>query len=334
MSLEIRELRRDDHDEVAAWIDVVMRAVQVSRPGHESRGLDAMLVELANPQPGFEEHHLVGVVDGKLVGAGDWWLFSGADGDKALVATYVDPAHQDQGHGRALADAVEARAGRPVLLAEVDFVDDWSAERDGRFAAARGFTCAHTSTVRELPWPADPQLLDTMERPTPGYEVVSWTDGLPAEHVEAFGRLMGLVDKDAPSGEVEWNGEPLSPQSYAAELRRTIASGGHVVETVAFALNPDGTRGDVVGLTTVDVPANSARFMSVGSTYVHRAHRGHGLGLALKVAIERELLALGLPHPALRTGNADENSWMVGINEQLGFVPVVRTAELVKGVVA
>ena len=54
-------------------------------------------------------------------------------------------------------------------------------------------------------------------------------------------------------------------------------------------------------------------------TLVHREHRGHRLGMAVKVENLRRLQA---DHPERRrvvTGNDDTNSWMVSINEDLGF---------------
>ena len=54
-------------------------------------------------------------------------------------------------------------------------------------------------------------------------------------------------------------------------------------------------------------------------TYVHRDHRGHRLGAAVKVA---NLRALQRQRPDIRridTSNAETNSWMVSINERLGF---------------
>jgi hypothetical protein len=54
-------------------------------------------------------------------------------------------------------------------------------------------------------------------------------------------------------------------------------------------------------------------------TVVARAHRGHRLGLLLKVAM-LELLAEREPQlETIETFNADANAHMVGINETLGF---------------
>ena len=58
------------------------------------------------------------------------------------------------------------------------------------------------------------------------------------------------------------------------------------------------------------------------STLVHPEHRGHRLGLAVKVANVRAVQA---GHPQVRrisTTNAETNAWMVAVNDRIGFRPV------------
>ena len=68
-------------------------------------------------------------------------------------------------------------------------------------------------------------------------------------------------------------------------------------------------------------------FASQGDTLVAPAHRGHRLGLWIKLANLELLLR---EHPEVRaidTFNADDNRWMVAINEQLGFRPLRRQTD-------
>ena len=65
-------------------------------------------------------------------------------------------------------------------------------------------------------------------------------------------------------------------------------------------------------------------------TLVRPDHRGHRLGLAVKVANVRLLQET---HPRITTVvtfNADVNAPMVAVNERLGFVPVQWMGELQK----
>ena len=62
--------------------------------------------------------------------------------------------------------------------------------------------------------------------------------------------------------------------------------------------------------------------MSQDDTLVLKEHRGHRLGMLLKVA-NLEFLQRERPgHPAVTTFNAAENEHMLAVNDALGFVPV------------
>ena len=56
-------------------------------------------------------------------------------------------------------------------------------------------------------------------------------------------------------------------------------------------------------------------------TIVAPEHRGHRLGLAIKLANHRQLRAHFPSCRVLVTGNADVNAPMNAVNEALGFVP-------------
>jgi hypothetical protein len=129
--------------------------------------------------------------------------------------------------------------------------------------------------------------------------------------------LKGLVDVDSPTGDVDWEPSPLSPEHYADELRRAVAAGRHTVEAVAL----DGA-GEVVAYSEIEVPSRPERPLSQEGTFVRADHRGHRLGMAVKVANLRALLDLGVTNPSVRTENDDANTYMVAVNDALGFVPV------------
>ena len=63
-------------------------------------------------------------------------------------------------------------------------------------------------------------------------------------------------------------------------------------------------------------------YMSFGhqmDTAVVPAHRGHGLGLAIKVAMLRTLVDVWPELERIATGNAADNKYMLAINQALGF---------------
>ena len=68
--------------------------------------------------------------------------------------------------------------------------------------------------------------------------------------------------------------------------------------------------------------ADVARAASQDDTLVLREHRGHALGMLLKLE-NLALLERDFPgHPSVITWNADENRHMLAVNEALGFTPM------------
>ncbi len=137
--------------------------------------------------------------------------------------------------------------------------------------------------------------------------------------------LIGQLAVDAPTGEVDFEEEAISPERFRENRASLVAAGRTIYETVALA--PDGT---VAAQSTISVPPPGRTDVSQWGTFVHRAHRGRRLGLAVKAA---NLRAVQRDHPEMRrvvTQNAETNDWMVAINEQMGFEPVEASAEFVR----
>ena len=78
--------------------------------------------------------------------------------------------------------------------------------------------------------------------------------------------------------------------------------------------------------TTVHEPGRAYQW----GTLVHRAHRGHRLGVAVKVANLRLLQSERPDIVRLTTYNAEVNAHMIGVNEALGFRPVARLGDFQK----
>jgi hypothetical protein len=74
-----------------------------------------------------------------------------------------------------------------------------------------------------------------------------------------------------------------------------------------------------VAYTDLMLPSGAPGTAWQWGTLVHRDHRGHRLGMALKVENLRRLQADHPERQRVVTGNDDTNSWMVSINEDLGF---------------
>lgn len=115
-------------------------------------------------------------------------------------------------------------------------------------------------------------------------------------------RLRGLMDVDAPSGELRHEHSPWDVARYRAQERRR----GEAEESVFTVAAVDG-RGRVVGHSDVEAYAERPPVAFQGSTIVEGDDRGHGLGMAMK----RENLArfaVVWPDAERATGTEPEDS--------------------------
>lgn len=86
----------------------------------------------------------------------------------------------------------------------------------------------------------------------------------------------------------------------------------------------------MAGLTELSVTGDGLGNCLQGGTLVLPDHRGHRLGMALKVANLRSLQSRGdaLTRPMIHSWNAEVNDHMGAINATLGFVAVEIVEEM------
>jgi hypothetical protein len=120
---------------------------------------------------------------------------------------------------------------------------------------------------------------------------------------------------DPPAGGISFELEPWDA-ARVREVEGRVAAAGRVNLNVA-AVAPDG---EVVGFTELSLLPGSPA-VEQWDTIVLAPHRGHRLGMRLKLA---NLVALADEDPSrtrVYTWNADENEHMLAINVALGFRP-------------
>ena len=146
------------------------------------------------------------------------------------------------------------------------------------------------------------------------YRIVEWGGTTPEEHIEevcgALNRFIGMI----PTGDLEMEDLDFTPE----RLRRNEARGVDLGTTrfVGAALAPDGT---LAGYTDLFVEQASRSRGRIGLTMVLPEHRGHSLGLAMKLATHRSLVAQVPECRIVATGNADVNAHMNAVNERMGY---------------
>lgn len=292
--------------------------------------------------PNEPKRLFVAEVDGRIVArAFVEWHPEGND-DLAYLTVEVHPEFQGRGIGRALADALDPIAlelGRPIVQAYVGHPDHGGEpriasptgfgsvpadERSVRFLLARGWELGQVERGSRLELPIDPEdlaqrIAGARERSGGEYRIHRWVGRTPEHFIEDLAMLTTWMGTDAPSGELAedadvWTAERLRAREDAeADWPRTalVVAVEHIES------------GRLVGFTDLEVPDDSTRPIDQGDTIVIREHRGHGLGMLLKLE-GLALVAEEAPdHRVIVTFNAEENRHMLDVNEAVGFRPFV-----------
>ncbi len=260
--------------------------------------------------------HLVGAFEGgRLIG----FASSSTAHDTphtSWVSVSVLPQDQRRGVGTRLVRAVEEKSPGRVSRFVASAYRPTAAEIERlvrNVAQPLGYTPATTETVVELDVVgADLPAVQSPEH----YTVSTYLNGLPGHLRAQVGVIKGLVDAEAPNGELAWQPTPVSAQEYEDEISLWRTQGRTAIESIAL-----DRRGIVAAWTCVVVPADPERPAQIEGTLVLAQHRGLRLGRAVKVA---SLLAVR-DHGSttrVRTSSDDQNVWMRAINDGLGFVPV------------
>jgi len=154
------------------------------------------------------------------------------------------------------------------------------------------------------------------------YEIVTWVDRAPDHLVEGVAQLVGRMSTDTPRGDRSWESEVWDVSRWREKEDHAFHSGRG--RLAAGAVNRSG---DLVAFTDIGVWKQVPGVAEQWNTIVEPHHRGHRLGLAVKIANLRHLRREVPGALRLETWNANENTRMIAINELLGFKIVERVDE-------
>ncbi len=317
--IEIHEVDTADGSRLREWYDV-WAAAQEHRPDAMVPSWKAAGEPLMTPHPRFAFELFEARDDGVPAGAG----FVNLPLEDNLTVCYVDvmvhPDHRRRGVGSAVLAEVERRArsaGRERVLGEVYLQPD-DDPRDIRFAEAHGYGLANREGVKALDLALSEPSWGPLEQESAAalgdYRIVTWRDRCPDDLVESFGAALSRVMSLIPQGELDLEDSDWSVEHLREVEERRIAIGLANFESAAVCAG-----GTVVGLTGVRASIRDPRVAHVGVTMVLPEHRGHRLGLAVKLASHRALRQDVPDCELVVTSNADVNLHMNAINEALGY---------------
>jgi GNAT superfamily N-acetyltransferase len=242
-----------------------------------------------------------------------------------VVDVTVDPLLRRRGLGRRLFEAGVERvraAGRTLVLAECV---EQSAGAD--FLKAMGFDRASEDVMRRqdlltVDWPRLDLEYARAEPHAAGYELVRMPGETPEDMVAEVLRMTEAIN-DAPTDDLD-----IEDEVFTAERLRAFEAAERARQRRTYWLAARHREtGALAGHTMVAVEGEQPGYGWQYDTSVVREHRGHRLGLLLKIAMLRWLAD---EEPQLRTidtGNAASNAYMIHVNEVLGYRVVAKHVE-------
>ena len=146
------------------------------------------------------------------------------------------------------------------------------------------------------------------------YELVRRLGRSPDAELEAVARMTSAIN-DAPTDDLDIEDEVFTAERIRDYEEAQLARGNTVHRVLA---RHRGT-GELAGQSVVAVDGERPHLADQHDTSVVRGHRGHRLGLLLKLDMLRWLLDEQPQVESIDTWNAASNDHMIGVNETLGY---------------
>jgi GNAT superfamily N-acetyltransferase len=272
---------------------------------------------LANPHPGHEFERYLGCLDDVPVGYLSLGLPQHDNQATVNVELCVRPEHRRHGVGRALFQVAVDRAGalgrRHLIGPSVQTHPDGAA-----FATAMGARRGLEEVRSRLDLRTADQarfdaLLAEAWTHAGGYSLIQWIGVPPDEVIDDAAYLDSRLIGDAPVGDLAWEPEQVdADQVRRTELNR-IERGRAAYHSGVLA----GSR--MIAWTTIAGQVARPEQAWQLITLVDPEHRGHRLGLVVKLENLRHARANRPGLEVIDTFNAATNEHMLAINRRMGF---------------
>jgi mycothiol synthase len=248
-------------------------------------------------------------LDGQLAGVATVNLPVGSDDHIVVAHIVVRPDLRRRGFGTEILRVVESAVpGRT----EIQGWEVTAGSPGDQWTKGLGFRPVHTSVLQILTFAETDRECWEVAVPE-GYRLVRWAGEAPADLLEACATAMSTL------GDSDVGDSGLTLADWSAERLRQIEAdrvAAGIENRTILAVTDDG---EVAGITELEQrPQNPVRLVQ-GATAVLAAHRGHGLGLAMKAAMLRWFTADHDDLAEVWTSTGADNTHMVAVNHRLGF---------------
>lgn len=320
--MEIREIDVHDDAQLRAWFGVEDDSIAHDRPHALARTYDALANQVRVPSDYGRTTLLTAVEDGAMVGIAELGFSLRDNQHLAGLEITVRPERRRRGIGRALYGEATARrraAGRTSACGEISLVED-----DGplEFARAMGAESVHQEDhlMLDLPLPDD-RLGELAAKVASGYEIVTWQGRCPDDLIDAYAAMRTQMNSDVPTGDLDLEAVVMTPERIRVGEERLSKSYDVIV---AAARRADG----VMGGYSLLYLAHGKDQVIQDDTLVMPEHRGHRLGLALKLATYDIVRRVHPDRVTMHTWTDPDNTAMYATNRAFGYRAVERMHEV------
>lgn len=297
-----------DSGQLVAWNDVLRDGYNTGREAAWWRSAEATVSQFQSPKPGRVSVALLASRGGRPVGAAEAHV---DPGELAEVEVSVLPDCRREHIGLALANAVRAAlAGRAVRVQVETYSDAGIA-----FARHLGLAVGNRESRQLLDLPVSVEWLTRIARPSPEVQIKAWVGGCPEDLVKDWANLTRQMDADVPVADLTRSARVTDVAAVRQNEERMQAQGYVLVSCLAQI------GGRSVGYTEMLVSSHDPEIVNQEDTLVGRAHRGRGVGRAMKLANLRQLLQVpeAMHSRWVQTYTATNNDPMLALNRAIGF---------------
>lgn len=326
----VYEIDPSDENDLRDWWGIGALA-SAERPLDTWPTWEVACARLSTPRTDLQEVLLLAVEDGRPVGSAVVTFFLPDNTHLAQIQVYVAPDERRRGVGRWLLTEVERlakQAGRTTAVATVYAgYDDLSPGQ--QFAAAMGWPVANEEAVKTVDLSAATPTWDILQEQVDAalgdYRLELLESRIPEEYLPDYCALLTAFLAEVPLGDVDAHEAVWTPARIRANEDRRLAIGASWISAVAIA--PDGR---LCGFSDLVVDERDPGHASIDGTLVLAEHRGHRLGLGMKLLTHRRVVERYPSCGYIVTGNADANAPMNAVNEWMGYRFVERSLEVQK----